>query len=823
MKGIFKNLKGRFRNRKGGSLITVMTTMAILSIVALCAASIALTNYRTTKTYNSQDEYYYAGETGQKQFVAHINDVAYNYASSKDAWTEDDITELYNTIADVEFNLGDTTYNGEYTVTNEIVELETNSDGKYNRDDNGNAVFTIITTVTDKDGSTQQYTSEIKIQNPLGETDTEDGSMNANLKFVNNTDNEAVQSLFNTGFAVVTESSASNTSWYGLWGNFNTYTTAKVKKTSPYNSSTKSVNQSNGVAQLLTVTDVSSSSTDTSTGTSALYLAMAVKSGAESTPKKNNLFFATTGSHLATDEAKRLHTSFFDDVEGFDIDVVKAINLYSTGANVSGTDAGSANKITLKYGERNYMDSEGNGQRYYAKYNGDFTIGFNYTPADDVADNGGVLLSSVQSWNESTSAYRVVFTKSGKFNIFSSSTKIEHQIAYKYTTNGRTTSYGTSGARTYPDHYYSNKWFFIDLGGTGTLYLENSTSTTKTREVDNDYEWHRWFFWIPILQSHRTITDYACTDAYDNYNYPSLGNIIMEDCYFFVNGNISIANAYNLSNCKVFATGDILLEKVYYLEGLLSLETDAGSPTIEQSLYYCEGMFVSELVSRYAMNWTLNFSGYNKNTYYKLSDSRVHSKNDELTGSTFGECMIQNGCTYGVASGFLGTTEGYLATFRYPTVLKATIIAMGEGTFKPDSAESDKPDAVIGNNSKSSSKEYNDVSVVLNPDGSTYGVVDCVLIEGQIFSQGRIYCTNYNYMNATTARFGMYSVNVSATNRYSASSQIQFKKYNPAGEVDDKNITIDKVFELLEVEIVNGSSSTSYNPITVVNGGIYKK
>ena len=796
MKEFFKKMKGKLAGKKGSSLIAVMTTMAVLSIVALCAAGIALTNYRTTQTYTSQDNYYYSAEAGQAQYVSNINDVVYNYSSQVGTWTEAKVTELYNTILGVEFDLSDTTYNGKYTVDNSI-------DQNYDVSDEC-ATFTVITTVTNtEDNTTQTYESKIKVTNPMGK------SSGAN-EFVKNDDNTAMKTLFNTGFAVVTESSSSNTSWYGLWGNFNTYTTAKVNGTSPYNSSKKTVNQS-GAAKLLTVNDKSSDSKDSATGTSALYLAMATKEGAEDSPKKNNLFFNKTGSYLADDNAKALHNGFFNDTNALDIDIEKAINLYSNGAD-SGADKNGGNTITLQFAQKDRA------QKYYAKYSGDFTIAFNYTPADQVAESGGVSLNSVKSWTESDSAYRVVFKESGRFNIFSSSTKISHQIAYKYK-NG--SSYQTSGVYTYPDHYYNSKWFFIDLGGTGTLYLENSTSTTKTKEVDYDYDWHRWFGWVPILSAHRTVTDYGCTDAYDNYNYPSLGNIVMEDCYFFVNGNISIANAYNLSNCKVFATGDILLEKVYYLEGLLSLETEAGSPTIEQSLYYCEGMFVSELVSRYAMNWTLNFSRYNSSTYYKLEDSRVHSKSNELKGNTYAECMIQNGCTYGADGGMLGTTEGYLATFRYPTVLKATIIAMGKGSFKPDSAESDKPDAVIGNNKKASSQQYDDVSVVLNPDGSTYGVVDCVLIEGQIFSCGRIYSTNYNYMEKTTARFGMYSTSIDASNRYSASSQIQYQPYTAGGALDD-DATMEDIFDNIQQEVINGSPS-SVNTITIENSGIMKK
>lgn len=796
MKGIFKRMKGR-TGKKGSSLIAVMTTMAVLSIVALCAAGIALTNYRTTKTYVAQDSYYYSAESGQAQFVANINDVAYDFSSKVDTWTEDKVKELYNAILTVDFDLSDVVYNGKYTVENSIDQL-------YDTDGDGSAIFTINTTVTNiEDGSTQKYASEIKVKNPMG------GSSDSYIKneFVKNEDNDAVENLFNTGFAVVTESSASNTSWYGLWGNFNTYTTAKLNKTSPYNSSTKKVNQS-GAAKLLTVTDTSSSSKDTATGTSALYLAMATTDGAESSPKKNNLFFNTAGSYLANTDAADLHNKFFNDVNGLDIDIQTAIGLYKFGAD--GVDKNTDNKITLLYANRDQS------QKYYANHNGDLTIGFNYTPAEDVAQHGGVSLDSVQSWKESDSAYRVVFKQTGKFNIFDISKTIKHQIAYKYK-NG--SSYQTNGVYTYPDHYYKNKWFFIDLGGTGTLYLENSTSTTKTRDVDYDYEWHRWFGWLPILQGTKTVTEYACTDAYDNYNYPSLGNIVMEDCYFFVNGNISIANAYNLSNCKVFATGDILLEKVYYLEGLLSLETEAGSPTIEQSLYYCEGMFVSELVSRYAMNWCLKFS--TGNSYWKLEDG---NDAEELRGTTYADCMIQNACTYQLTTtsfvGFMPVTiktDGYLATFRYPTVLKATIIAMGEGSFKPDSAESDKPDAVVGSGAKTDAKQYDDVSVVLNPDGSTYGVVDCVLIEGQIFSQGRIYSTNYNYMAGARAN----GVTVDPTNRYSASSQIQYQPYTAGGVVDD-NSSFEDVFDVIEKEVIDGSSAT-INTITIENGGIMKK
>lgn len=836
MKGIFKRMKGRAVNKKGGSLITVMVTMAVLSIVGLCAASIALTNYRTTKTYTSQDEYYYAGETGQKQFVAHINDVAYNYASNKEVWTDTDIEGLFNEVANIEFDLSDTTYNGEYTVTNKIVSLGTNSNGKYDLDDNGSAIFTIVTTVTDKDGSSQEYTSEVKVRNPKDTSDFDAGKPEVS-EIVTVPGDDGEEGVFNTGYGVVAKSTQSNTSWYGLWGNFNTYTTVQ-NGTTPYKN--KSLNQSKGVAKIL-LADTENKNT------SAVYLARGDSSSKASatTPTKDTLFFNSSNSKIGTEEAKKKFNTFFGDggtVDGLNIDILKVIDLYSSGTGVlgaSGVDSSGNPYINLNVTDK--LNGNSLSQNYYVKTDADMVnINFPYKPTDYVKEKGGVRLNTLKSWTESQSAYRVVFTKTGSFDIFSST--ISHEIAYKYR-NGSTYNV-TNSVLTYPDHYYTNKWFFIDLGGDGTLYLNNTTSTSKNKEVDYSVEWHRWFGWLPILHGTKTVTEYTCQDAYENYNYPSLGNIVMEDCYFFVNGNISIANAYNLSNCKVFATGDILLEKVYYLEGLLSLETDSGSPTIEQSLYYCKGQFVSELVSRYAMNWFVENSGtvawttekYDSNGNYAGYNEHSKSKskfNESAAYTTYMECAISNACSYTekVQIGFLKTeADGYLATFRYPTVLKATIIAMGSGEFAPSSTltyyeesrgkytkKTKQYAELYGqkfSNIVESVSPREDVSVILNPDGGTFGVIDCVLIEGQIFANGKVYSTNYNYDT------------YNGTNRYSASSQIQYKPYTAGGTIsgtDGKDPTLGQVFENIIQETVDASTSVTYSPITVVNGGIYKK
>ena len=84
----------RLKRKRGGSLVSVMVTMGVLSIVGLAAASIALTNYRTTTVYTSQDGYYYSAESSQSQLTTHIKDVAYTEASSTD-WAEDNAYKNY--------------------------------------------------------------------------------------------------------------------------------------------------------------------------------------------------------------------------------------------------------------------------------------------------------------------------------------------------------------------------------------------------------------------------------------------------------------------------------------------------------------------------------------------------------------------------------------------------------------------------------------------------------------------------------------------------------------------------------------------------------
>jgi len=272
----------------------------------------------------------------------------------------------------------------------------------------------------------------------------------------------------------------------------------------------------------------------------------------------------------------------------------------------------------------------------------------------------------------------------------------------------------------------------------------------------------------------------------------------MEDCYFFVNGNVEIANGYNMSNCKVFATGYIKLESVYYLEGILSLETKAGSDTIKQSLYYTDSYFRSDLVSRYAMAWLLCTTSAGTSTWQLLSPSGTDIGGNGWTfPQEYKECAISNGASYsmsGITFWVPWETNGYLATYRYPTVLKAVIIAEGKTNFTAKTRDD--------NSSSTSSKTFTDVSVILNPDGNANGVVDCVLIEGQIFSRYKTYTGNYNYDSANR------------TNRYAAASQIQYHDFGD-GSADD-------VFGELNEIIKNELVTTEIKPIVIQNSGIFK-
>lgn len=787
MKGIFKRMKGR-DGKKGSSLIAVMTAMAVLSIVALCAAGIAITNYRTTQTYVSQDNYYYSAEAGQAQFISNINDVAYNFSSTVENWTEDKVEELYTVILGIEFDLSDTVYNGKYTVENEIKQ-------DYVVDENGVAIFTIVTTVTNtEDNSTQEYTSTIKIENPIGESKTT-GEDFIDVKM------DASDPLMNSGYGLVTGGSYKNTTWYGLWGGFNTFYTNKgcnVKniKTGYWGSSSVAnpyynPNSSSPLNSLTNASKVFSTEkkpAETSTGkkeifTSGIWLK---KVAGASNPKnaadnpngeKHTNFFASSGSTVNGGSQTKLD-NFFDNNIKIDVNGV----VQAASKNSSLLEATTNNAIVLKY------DEASTAQKYYAKYDGNdnFYLTFDKRPADTPR----ITLSQ---WKQSAGIdtyepfYRVTCNEN-RNALYGYSTS--HGMAYQYTeADGNFKTENTAYSWTYADHYYKNKWFFIDLqkkdGSLGTLKLDNSTSAEQFYDVElKKFIWGPWYY----LKTN----NYKVEDGWDITNYATLGNIVMEDCYFFVNGNVEIANGYNMSDCKILATGYIKLESVYYLEGLLSLETNAGSDTIKQSLYYTDSYFQSDLVSRYALGWVTDTESFGFHTYglYRPGGSQPFTSSWAIP-EQYRDCMIKNGYSYTNAF----NCTGYLATYRYPTVLKATIIAEGKTNFTTKVRE---------NNSGSTyNKTFSDVSVIFNPDGDVRGVVDCVLIEGQIFSRYHTFTANYNYDSTH------------GTNRYAAASQIQYHAYG-----DGK---ADNVFGELNEIVKNEVSYTEFKPIVIQNSGIAKK
>ncbi len=784
MKGIFKKMKGKLAGKKGSSLIAVMTTMAVLSIVALCAAGIALTNYRTTQTYTSQDNYYYSAEAGQAQFVSNINDVAYSVASNL-IWDYDNATsyktnasKVYDTViekaASFQTELDNVLYNnGEYKVKNEIISSEIS-------DDYSECVITIKTTVTAvADGTTQEFTSTATVKCPVkGE---ENSSAGSSTDFITITVDKN-DPLFNNGFSLVTNGSAKNTDWYGLWAGFNTVTTMN-NRTAPYigNGSTTSANL-NAAGKIFSTESKSPSSSLNS----GIMMKAATTQSVADNPSRGQYINHVHPESIFSGEVSRLDKFF----NGIDINITGAIESAKNSESVKNV---TGDKITLDFGD-SVMSKE---EKFYAKYNGNFTIDFAVTPKD----KGTISVNSLPAgtFDGTQPAYRVVCDQNGK----------NFDIGYKYKNSSGRLQSDVPYSYTYADHYYKNKWFFIDLNGTGTLLIDNSTTTDRAYEV----EYKRWFwFIIPIVQ------DYTTQDGWGIDNYITFGNIVMEDCYFFVNGNINVANGYNMSNCKFFATGDILLESCYYLEGLLSLETEAGSTTIEQSLYYSDGTFRSNLISRYAMAWVVDndcsnmgallfYGGFEYKLYRPSGhDVRFTSWQDEWI-----ECSVPNDNTYqqtgrtGLYYGFTYAyqTNGYLATYRYPTVLKATIIANGTTSFTPKQT-------TINNKVSTSPSAVDGVSVIFSPDGMVEGVVDAILIEGQVFAKGKTYTCNYNGDN------GDYR------NRYAASSQIQYQPYTGGYEGIEDDSSLEDVFTKIESVVNEGVKSTTYSPIIIENSGIAK-
>ena len=694
----FRNLK----NKIGSALLEVVTTMAVLSICGLAAAGIALTNYRTTATYTSQDAYFYSAEAGQAQLTTHIRDAAYNAAATAD-WTKDNAYKNYYEYIKEDTNKflsesNGTYYNEEYKVYHEII-----TENFANED---SCDFTIKTIVESKDGSTQEYESVITIKAPTanGEEIIKDTS-----------------GIFNKGYAVAANGSAKNTEWYGLWGGFNTYYTQKVKGTSP-------VNSSNNLSSIYT--SESSNSTDKNYQNSGIYHWLGTSNDIAKNPSNFNPIhkFDTNGS-------KFNQSNVSTKVDGLTVDVEKLIK-FANGADKIQTIKqnsyilNSTNTSTQGYNK--YYAAE---EKYYYKANGNFTLGFG-------AKSEKTSFDGLQPGE----FYRVVYGAGS------------HALAYQFNAYGSGMSEVITGFwkdYTYYDHYYQNKMFFFDLGGSGTLTINNSFRSGITVE-----------------------------DAWGNKNKAAAGNIVLENCIFVVNGNIKIDNAFNFSNCKVFATGDITLDSVYYLDGLLSAETDAGSNIIKQSLYYCEGVFESKLISRYAMDWALE-----KNGRYTKLDGKSYLIHSEWQK----ECLISNGNTH-MSNGY----TGLLATYRYPTVLKAVIIAKGSKDFKNIKARYTKNDNV-----STTSINVNNVSVFLNPNGSVDGVVDAILIEGQIYSKNKILVANYN--DAVSTGWG------EEANRFAASSQIQYHDYQHG------SFTFEKLNDTVMEQIFGNT------PVIIINSGIYRK
>lgn len=768
MKGIFKKMKGKLACKKGSSLIAVMTTMAVLSIVALCAAGIALTNYRTTKTYTSQDNYYYSAEAGQAQFVANMTDAAYSIAANF-SWSGDDAySNYYQQIKNVsdsfQSEISETLYNGEYKVQNEIVLPDGGfpNESKY--------AFTIKTTVTnDADGTSQEFFSTVTVEAPSG---------GGNSLFTDTKD------VFNSGYAVVASGSAKNNDWYGLWGGFNTWYTQKYATNSPVSSGTQNLSSiylgESKPSKNASFSSTGSGYNKTYVSYSGIFHKLGSNESIAANPDNYSYLhkFSSTGSVFgASDVASK--------VDGLSVDIVSFINTAKSASGVS--DAKTASGVTFAAAQLDRrgnvitpakitLSGANNAVKGYNKYYSN-TEKYYYQGTGDLVLEFGITVGTTEFTKlQDGEFYRVICKKTTDWK---GNTKIsDHAISYQLDDNkdGVIDTYYDSGWEeeyTYFDHYFKNKFFFIDLGGTGTLRINNRTKVYNSddrRDVFN-------------------ASQNYIKDAWGNNNGVADGNVVLEDCVFFVNGNIEIGNAYHFSKCNVFATGDITLRSVYYMEGLLSYETDAGSDIIKQSLYYCDGVFESDLISRYAMNWVLEKYG----SYYQISGKDYKVKNKWML-----DCLLDNGNTY-VKDNY----TGLLATYRYPTVLKAVIIAKGSKTITNSGIRTTDGDV-----SNITVKTEN-VSVYLNPDGSVDNVVDVVLIEGQIYAKNKILIANYNEGAVTDA--GWFGWGSKAANRFAASSQIQYHAYQG-------NISFEGLGGSIAEDILGASS-----PVIVQNSGVYKK
>ena len=791
-------MRGRLADKKGSSLIAVMTTMAVLSIIVLCAAGIALTNFMTTRTYTSQDNYFYSAQAGQTQFVANLNDVAYNSASGL-AWSDKNYktsaTTVYEeVIASADgFNeaLKENTYNGKYKVSNKIVSSSTN-------ESMSECYLTIETTVTKTDeGITQTFTSVVTIKCPV--KDGEEKVTN------NNT------ALFNDGYVLVATDSAKNTPWYGLWGNLNTYTTNK-NGTAPYfgNGTTTSEMTGSWNSEGKIFTTVFEASNVNSSG---IYMKAGIDNNIDELWLGDFVHhFNYTESSINNNNSEAIGNLLSAD--GIEVDVTGIIAESNNMKDINKMVSSSTKELTLKYSQ------SATPEKYYIKYDGyvdkgsgrldrDFTISFDQKP-------GVVSLSSVSNvFNSSQPSYRVVCDSSGtKFGI-------SYYYPESSSRGGSTYSY------TYADHYYKNKWFFVDLekadGTFGTLLISNTTST----KISANYQKNPAQNTISAIW----LSEASFTDEWNTATFASKGNIVMEDCYFFVNGNVYVGNGFNFSDCKVFATGNITLGMCNHMEGLLSLETNAGSDVIKQSLYYSEGYFKSELVSRYASSWIIH------NTGNRGSNPEWYQYNPSGTGSSISipsnlkDCVLSNENTYQmVSSGCY--TDGYLATYRYPSVLKATIVA--KGTLSYNDAKYLKCGVSYTDMAVTSGYSFSylyddgcgEASVILYPKVMNSsnkvgdGVVQAVLIEGQVFASGTIYTINHNGYKDSTNSTQMH-------NRYAASSQIQYQPYTANEDFGGIIPSWEDVFDRIKDELGIGSSSSStsytYSGLVVENSGIYKK
>ncbi|MBR5774546.1 MAG: hypothetical protein IKY44_06825, partial [Clostridia bacterium] len=527
----------------------------------------------------------------------------------------------------------------------------------------------------------------------------------------------------------------------------------------------------------LEATPTSKTQTYTSTG---IWLKKVTKKSDADSPDGTGFtnFFSTNSKSSTSGATQDKLNNFFD--KNIDVDVKGIVDAAKNNSQFTKT---FENGIELKYNERN--DS----QRYYAKYDG--SKQFFITFATKPADQDPITLAE---WKSQAG----IDTFEPYYRVTTNSSKSKHDLAYAYTEADGTFKNKTSNqSYTYADHYYKNKWFFIDLqkddGSLGTLHISNSVTAEKFYDYDK-----KQFFWISY---YKKTADYTITDGYKIPNYANFGNIVMEDCYFFVNGNVEIANGYNMSNCKVFATGYILLESVYYMEGLLSLETKAGSDTIKQSLYYTDSYFQSNLVSRYAMAWLLdNVTNGIFGSWNLLSPTGKDAGSWGSIPEEYNDCAISNACSYTAETpGWFSITysNGYLATYRYPTVLKAVVIAEGKTDFE---------DYARKNNDRSTTKTtFKDVSIILNPNGSADGVVDAVLIEGQLFSRYKTLTLNHNYASEGSVQ----------TNRYAAANQIQYHPYGD-GSADE---VFGELNEIIKTELV----STETKSIVIQNSGVIKK